>query len=150
MPLRLVDDNTLDDPFVTKLNAHGKLLWYYCMGNPGQQITGIFSATPAVIAARTCIPIEEVKELLQFFEKEGKVCWYQECNKIWTKNFAKRQIKSPKVTISAQHLLQKEPIIILKDFLDLYPANTAFWAEYGIDITNLQQRLNSKPNKEAK
>lgn len=146
MPLRLVDDDFCNDPFIAQLDTDGYALYSYCICNPQQRASGIWSARTPVIAEHTHIKVERVEELLRAFEVQGKIKWYPLYNIIWTKNFARRQINAPKVLISVLNQLMKVPVEIAKDFLEYYP-QADIWEKYDVDITELLSRFNNnKPN----
>lgn len=149
MPRRLIDDDTLNSPFVVSLDMAGKLFAYFVLANPQQRISGIWSATPTTISEQTSIPVERVEELLKAFDAEGLIRWYPQYNTMWTKEAAREQIHSPKVLPNVLNQLMRVPTEVAKDFMEYYP-EVDIWSKWKdkIDLSGLLQRLNNtKPIK---
>lgn len=150
MPLRLVDDNLLNNPFVVSLDVAGKLFAYVVLANPQQRISGIWSATPTILSEQTAIPVKRIEELLEAFDAQGLIRWYPQYNTIWTKETAREQIHSPKALPNVLSQLMQVPTEVAKDFMGYYPEDD-IWSkwEVKVDMSKLQQRLNSHKSPNA-
>ncbi|GAG51156.1 unnamed protein product, partial [marine sediment metagenome] len=105
MPERGFNTNYWTDPFVRKLNAHGKLLFSYLWTNDHCNQAGVYEIDLETIAFETKLPEEELPDLLQ--RLEPKVKWFQDKDVIWVRNFISHQAKSPKFLIAAANCLKK-------------------------------------------
>jgi len=105
MTERGFDTSYWTDPFVRKLNAHGKLLYSYLWTNDHCNQAGVYEIDIETIAFETRLSEEELPELLLLLEP--KVKWFQDKDIVWVKNFLCHQAKSPKFLIAAAKCLKK-------------------------------------------
>ena len=108
---RYINTKFWDDSYITKLDPIAKLLFLYCLTNPLTNICGIYEITIKRIAFDTEIDEKIIMEILEEFEKAGKMKYQNEWLAI--KNFTKHQKKSinpkDKINIGIKKAMNEAP-----------------------------------------
>lgn len=95
------------DDYISNLDPIEKLLFLYLLTNPYTDICGVYEIPTKHIALETGIDKEMVLKILRRFESEHKV--YYENGWVAIVNFAKHQLKNPKVEKGIEIGLSKAP-----------------------------------------
>lgn len=125
------------DDYIADLDPTEKLLFLYFLTNPYTDICGVYEVPLKHVALETGIDKEMVIKILGRFEKDGKI-FYQN-GWVAMVNFAKHQLKNPKVEQGIKLGLAKAP----KELLD----------RLSIDydrLSHLNSNSNSNPNSNPK
>jgi hypothetical protein len=97
-----------NDPYVETCNPHEKLVYSYLCFNQNDNNAGIYLVSRGTISGETGLPIQEVIDILNKFEKDGKIMYKD--NVIAIKNRIKNQnIKNTPIRLSIFKVLAKAP-----------------------------------------
>ncbi len=108
---RYVNTRFWDDAYVTTLDPHEKLLFLYLLTNPLTLISGVYEIETRRMAFDTGIDQQEIGDILDRFEAEGKIIY----EKPWLAivNFLRHQSLNPKVCRGVAVALQDAPMSIM-------------------------------------
>lgn len=146
MPTRRIDDQFERDSFIASLPLDGKYLYKYCIVNPQQRQCGIWEAPLNIISSDCDIPIERIKELLHLFEEKGKIRYFPEFNKVWTKNFLIWQgANTDFVKVAIQQVKRdfKDNPRFIEEYRAYYN-DWNLWKEYDIDFNGIEALATKK------
>ncbi len=108
---RYINTKFWDDSYIVKLDPIAKLLFLYCLTNPLTNICGIYEITIKRISFDTEIDEKIIMEILEKFEKAGKMKYHKGWLAI--RNFIKHQKKSDnpkdKINIGIEKTINEAP-----------------------------------------
>lgn len=104
---RVVNTHFWNDDFILDLKADEKLLFLYILTNPQTDLCGAYQIAMKRITFDTGLTAARVRTILDKFEAAEKVCYRD--GWMLVKNFAKHQVKNPKVTAGIERSLNGCP-----------------------------------------
>jgi hypothetical protein len=150
---RYLDTKFWDDKYIVEKDPIEKLLFIYLLTNPLTNILGIYEISLSRIAFDTGLEKEMVLKILERFEKDNKVKYYE--GYIALKNFTKYQANNPKINAGIKSLLKIVPVKLIEwiniDFKRLDIKDYRLYI--GLDRTPKDSNLDSlslKKDKKAK
>lgn len=109
---RYLDTKFWDDKYIVEKDPIEKLLFIYLLTNPLTNILGIYEISLSRIAFDTGLEKEMVLKILERFEKDNKVKYYE--GYIALKNFTKYQANNPKINAGIKSLLKIVPVKLIE------------------------------------
>lgn len=114
--LRSINTKLWDDPFIIECNQSEKLLFLYILTNSLTNLAGVYEIALKRIAFDTCIDIDEVKRIINKFQKDGKIIYSG--GFLIIKNFLKNQNSNDSMLKNIEKTLNQLPENIKKIYVE--------------------------------
>ena len=150
---RYLDTKFWDDRYIVEKDPIEKLLFIYLLTNPLTNILGIYEISLSRIAFDTGLEQEMVLKILERFEKDNKVRYFE--GYVALKNFTKYQANNPKINQGIKSLLKTVPVKLIEwiniDFVRLGIKDYRLYigldrASSGLNYDNDNTNVNTNTN----
>ena len=144
---RIINTRFWHDDYISLLQTDEKLLFLYFLTNPATDICGVYELPKKIIVVESGIKEPRVNEILQKFEKDGKVIHSE--GWIGVHNFIKYQVLNPKVKRGIELGLKSAP----RSLLDRLSIDYNTLSDSNLNLnsnSNLNVSYRTNPEEESK